>query len=186
VTVGQPTADRVTPRISASVTWERLVPDPFTLTTVSAAVLPHLVKFVFEQAGKVIDKHRAAVSADATAKAGGQVDHTLTELEQAVQVLRKYAVDGAETHSTDRELFTAVSAAWRHIESLTGAPLDLAAGLRQRGVHVEIEGDDIDGAVTGVKATAITDKANVGVKFKNNVVRAGGEFTAVEVNGPIG
>jgi hypothetical protein len=183
VIVGQPATDRVAPRTSTSAPWECLLPDPFTLTTVSATVLPHLVKFVFEQAGKVMEKRRSTAPDDAVTKTG---DQTLAELEQSAQILRKYAIDGAQTQTTDRELLDAVGAAWQRIESLTGKPLDLAAGLKQRGVYVEIENDDIDGVITGVKATAITDKANVSVKFNDNVVRAGGEFTAVEVNGPIG
>lgn len=162
------------------------MPDPFTLTTVSSTVLPQLVKFVFEQAGKVIENRRSATSGDPPAKAGTQDAHALAELEQAAQVLRRYTVNGAQTHTTDRELLDAVGAALQRIESLTGMPLDLTAGLKQRGVDVEIENDDIDGAVTGVKATAITDKANISVKFNDSIVRAGGEFTAVEVNGPIG
>lgn len=44
------------------------MPDPFTLTAVRATVLPHLVKFMFEQAGKVIERRRSTASADTPAK----------------------------------------------------------------------------------------------------------------------
>lgn len=162
------------------------MPDPFTLTAVSSTILPQLVKFVFEQAGKVIENRRSGSSGGATAKTNAQEAHTIAELAQAAEVLRTYAVDGAPTHTTDRELLHAVGVALQRIESLTGTPLDLSAGLRQRGVNVEISNDDIDGTITGIRATAITDKADVSVKFNDNIVRAGGEFTAVEVNGPIG
>ena len=157
------------------------MPDPFTLTAVSSAVLPQLVKLVFEQAGKVIENRKSA-----SAKTRDQEAGTFAELEQAAQILGKYAVEGAQAHITDRALLDALSAALQRIESLTGTPLDLAAGLKHRGVNIEFSNDDIDGAVTGVKATAITDKADVSVKFNDNIVRASGEFTAVEVNGPIG
>ncbi|MFF4594170.1 hypothetical protein [Amycolatopsis sp. NPDC001319] len=160
--------------------------DPFTLATVSATVLPQLVKFVFEQAGKVMEKRRSATSAEASATTGGPGTVALAELERSAQVLRKYAVDGAQTHTTDRELLDALGSACQHIESLTGKPVDLATGLKQRGVHVEIEDDDIGGLATAVKATAITDKANVSVKFRGNIIRPGGGFTAVEIDGPIG
>ncbi|WP_329056268.1 hypothetical protein OG738_22030 [Amycolatopsis sp. NBC_01488] len=160
--------------------------DPFTLATVSATVLPQLVKFVFEQAGKVMDKHRSAAKADNAATTGDQQSSALAELEQSTQVLRKYTVDGAQPHTTDQELLNALGSAWRRIESLTGQRLDVATGLKQRGVHLEFTNDDIDGTVTAIKATAITDKANVSIRFNDSVVRPGGEYTAIEIDGPIG
>lgn len=159
------------------------MPDPFTLATVSAAVLPHLVKFVFEQAGKVLERCRSTTLGE---KADGQEAQKLADLEQSVQILRKYAVGGVQPDTADQELLGAVGAARKQIESLTGTPLDLVAGLKQRGVNVEIDKVDVDGIATGVKATAITNKANVSVKFSDSVVRSGGEFTGVELNGPIG
>ncbi|WP_394617324.1 hypothetical protein JNUCC0626_48295 [Lentzea sp. JNUCC 0626] len=159
------------------------MPDPFTLATVSASVLPHLVKFVFEQAGKLLARRRSTTSGENTDVLETQ---TLAELEQSAQFLREYAVGGRPSRTTDRELLDAVDAARKQIESLTGTPLDLAAGLKQRGVDVEIEKLDVDGVTTGIKATAITDKANVSVKFSDSVVRSSGEFTAIELNGPIG
>ncbi|GAA1026130.1 MULTISPECIES: hypothetical protein [Amycolatopsis] len=159
--------------------------DPFTLATVSATVLPQLVKFAFDQAGSVLEKRRSA-AADAETKTSDEETRTLDDLEQRVAVLQKYTVDGARPDVADRELLDALDAVARHVESLTGKPLDLAAGLKQSGVEVEMERADIEGPATAVKATSIADTARVAVKFNDGVVRATGEFTAVEINGPIG
>ncbi|MGI5500845.1 hypothetical protein [Lentzea sp. CA-135723] len=159
------------------------MPDPFTLAAVSATALPHLVKFVFEQAGKVLDKRRSTAAVETT---GAEEAQKLRELEQSAQVLRKYAVDGTQPQAADEELRNAVGTACRHIESLNGEPLDLVAGLRQRGVRVDFENNDITGTVTGIKATGIAGTAKVSVKLNDSTVRAGGEFTGIELNGPIG
>ncbi|WP_409180131.1 hypothetical protein F9C11_26830 [Amycolatopsis sp. VS8301801F10] len=160
--------------------------DPFTLATVSATVLPQLVKFAFEQAGKVLEKRRSAAEAGGEAKTSDAEARMLDDLEQRVQILRKYTVDGVRPDVADRELLDTIDVVGRHVESLTGQPLDLAAGLKRSGVEVEMERADIEGPATAVKATSIADTARVTVKFNDGVVRATGEFTAVEINGPIG
>lgn len=132
-----------------------------------------------------MEKRRSA-AAGTEAKTSDEEARTLDDLEQRVEVLRKYTVDGARPDVADRELLDALDAVGRHVESLTGQPLDLAAGLKQSGVEVEMERADIDGTATAVKATWIADTARVAVKFNDGVVRAAGEFTAVEINGPIG
>ncbi|RJQ84678.1 hypothetical protein D5S19_16305 [Amycolatopsis panacis] len=139
---------------------------------------------MFDQSGKVLDKRRSAAGAET--KTGDQEARTLDDLERQVEVLRKYIVDGARLEVADRELVEAFDAVCRHVESLTGQPLDLAAGLKQSGVEVEMERADIDGSATAVKATSIASTARVAVKFNDGVVRETGEFTAVEINGPIG
>ncbi|MFD7324025.1 hypothetical protein ACFV9D_23470 [Streptomyces sp. NPDC059875] len=188
--------------------------EPITLTVLGSVVLAEGVKFLYEQAGELLQRRRERNGADGAEGANGSDPVTLEVAEPGLfagtvepaqadievvqqfredltvfwQVLAPYANGITDIDPADATLLETADAVRNILEAIYGRRLTFAGENRtERALAVsgEVRAEEVAGSVAGVRARGVTS-GRVEGRVVARTVRQGGTVSGVEIQGDIG
>lgn len=158
--------------------------DVVSLATLTGPAITTVFKFLFDRAGGVLDRRRAAK--EERSGDGASVDETAAEREsmqnltRAMTALEVYAEHGVPLRPGDSTLLGHLETVRAELQSIDGKPIDLAAVVRA-GLAVEVDSDDVEGTVTGLISDGFGEIGRADVRVRTKTVKAGAEVTGVRI-----
>ncbi|MFF8614333.1 hypothetical protein [Streptomyces sp. NPDC015350] len=186
--------------------------EPITLAVLSSVVLTEGVRFLYEQAGELLQRRRDRDGADDAEGAGDPVTLDVTDpglfpatVEPACadteavqrfradltafwQVLAPYANGITDIDPEDRTLLETADAVRNILEAVYGRRLTFAGETRterELAVSGRVRAEEIAGDVAGVRARGVNSGRVEGSVVAGTVAR-GGTVSGVEIQGDIG
>jgi hypothetical protein len=163
--------------------------DVVSLATLTGPAITAVFKFLFDRAGGVLDRRRAAK--DERVDDTGDVAESAAEREsmhnltRAMTALEVYDEHDVPLRSQDAKLVGHLETVHAELQRIEGNPIDLAAVVRA-GLAVEVDSDDVEGTVTGLITDGVGEIGRADVRVRTKTVKVGGEVTGMRIERRLG
>jgi hypothetical protein len=168
--------------------------DALSFSAMSAAALTSAFKFLFDRAGKLLDRRAdrrgnaadTSTTVDDDPAASEVAVRQLEALRQAVAVLEVYHDHSIVIRPDDVRLVCAMDTARTQMEAILGQPLDFTAVLEAcADVVIKQEVEQVAGTTVGMKAASVGGETTVEINQAAHTVAKGAEMIGLQVDGPL-
>jgi hypothetical protein len=172
--------------------------DPISFPVLAGATLTGAITFLYNRVGAVLDRRAGKTPVDAPevieglpeplqARTEALTDERVQRLKRLADALELYRNQPQPPVGDDKTLRRILGGLRQDLEAIYGVAFSFGDEQRNKPTVCVIQHtDDVVGVQRGIKARAMSDRANVSVTQITNTIHSSGEITGLEIDGTIG